>query len=211
MTPTILSLCDLTGNFVKPWTDAGYEAILVDPQHGITNQDGPVLKVAATVLEAMPLIRDYMDDIVFVAGWPPCTDMAVSGARWFKAKGEADPAFYAKAVSVAEQCRMVGMLIGGPWFVENPVSTLAGVFGSPSHYFHPWHYTGLEVGDNYTKRTNLWSGGGFVMPPKRIDQTLGEPDNRIHMATPGPERMNFRSATPMGFAQAVYQANGVAA
>ena len=31
---TILSLCDLTGNFVRPWVEAGYDAVLVDPQHG---------------------------------------------------------------------------------------------------------------------------------------------------------------------------------
>lgn len=207
MTATVLSLCDLTGNFTKPWVDAGYEAILVDPQHGITHQDGPVLKVAATVLEALPLIHDRLDDIVFVAGWPPCTDMAVSGARWFKAKAAADPAFFAKAVSVAEQCRTVGLLSGAPWFVENPVSTLAQVFGKPTHWFHPWHFTALEAGDNYTKRTNLWAGGGYLMPEKQVDEALGEPDNRIHMAAPGPERMNFRSATPMGFARAVFEAN----
>jgi hypothetical protein len=42
------------------------------------------------------------------------------------------------------------------------------------------------------------------MPPAFKDSTLGEPDNRIHTASPGPERANFRSATPMGFAQAMY-------
>lgn len=26
-------LCDITGVMAKPWVDAGYEAILVDPQH----------------------------------------------------------------------------------------------------------------------------------------------------------------------------------
>lgn len=207
MNATILSLCDLTGNFVQPWIDAGYEAILVDPQHGITHQDGPILKVAGTVLEAMPLISDRLSDIVFVAGWPPCTDMAVSGARWFADKWKADSAYLAKAVAVAEQCRTVGMLSGVPWFVENPVSTLAQVFGKPSHWFHPWHYTALEPTDNYTKRTNLWAGGGFRMPTKQVDVSLVEPDNRIHMAPPGPERMNFRSATPMGFARAVFAAN----
>lgn len=207
---TILSLCDLTGTFVEPWIDAGYEAILVDPQHGVTHKDGPVLKVAATVLEAMPLIADRLDDIVFVAGWPPCTDMAVSGARWFADKWKADSAYLAKAVAVAEQCRTIGQMSGGPWFVENPVSTLAQVFGRPDHWFHPWHFTGFDASDNYTKRTNLWTGGGFVMPSIEADTTLGEPDNRIHMAPPGPERANFRSATPHGFARAVFEANQLA-
>lgn len=207
---TILSLCDLTGTFVEPWVEAGYEAILVDPQHGVTHQEGPVLKLAATVLEAMPLIADRLDDIVFVAGWPPCTDMAVSGARWFADKWKADSAYLAKAVAVAEQCRTIGQMSGGPWFVENPVSTLAQVFGKPDHWFHPWHFTGFDASDNYTKRTNLWTGGGFVMPSIEADTTLGKPDNRIHMAPPGPERANFRSATPRGFARAVFEANQLA-
>ena len=203
----VVSLCDLTGNFVQPWVDAGYEAILVDPQHGITHQDGHVMKVAATVLESLPLLAERVGDIAFLAGFPPCTDMAVSGARWFADKWKADSAFFAKAVSVAEQCRTVGEMSGAPWFVENPVSTLAQVFGKPDHFFHPWYYTALEGDDNYTKRTNLWTGGGFIMPPRDIDPALGGPDNRIHMAAPGPDRMNFRSATPMGFARAVYAAN----
>lgn len=207
MKNVILSLCDLSGKFVAPWVEAGYEAVLVDPQHGITHVDGAVTKVAATVLEAMPLIAEMLPRLAFVAAWPPCTDMAVSGARWFDAKREADPAFYGKAISVAEQCRTVGLLSGVPFFVENPVSTLAGTFGKPDHYFHPWEFTMLEPSDNYTKKTCLWAGGGFRMPAPQPDLSLGAPDNRIHAAPPGPERMNFRSATPMGFARAVFNSN----
>jgi len=203
----VLSLCDLTGHFVAPWVEAGYEAILVDPQHGITHQDGPILKVAATVLEAMPIIADRLSDVVFVAGFPPCTDMAVSGARWFAAKEAADPAYFAKAVSVAEQCRTIGLASGAPFFVENPVSTLSKVFGKPDHTFHPYQFTAYEPADNYTKKTCLWTGNGFLMPTPHVDTTVGAPDNRIHAAPPGPERANFRSATPMGFARAVFDAN----
>ena len=45
------------------------------------------------------------------------------------------------------------------------------------------------------------------MPPQHIAGGLSEPDGRIHKAPPGPERANFRSATPSGFAQAVFYAN----
>lgn len=48
----VLSLCDLTGNFTRPWVEAGYEAVLVDPQHGFNSVDGPVTKLArASLLE----------------------------------------------------------------------------------------------------------------------------------------------------------------
>lgn len=45
------------------------------------------------------------------------------------------------------------------------------------------------------------------MPEPQPDLSLGKPDDRIHKAPPGPERANFRSATPMGFAEAVFNAN----
>jgi hypothetical protein len=206
---TVVSLCDLTGNMTAPWVAAGYRAVLVDPQHGTTRQEGPVLKLAGTVEDAMPYLGELIRDgaVAMVFGFPPCTDMAVSGARWFAAKRERDPMFQAKAVMVAEQCRTLGRLSGAPWMVENPVSVLASAFGKPQHTFHPADFTAWEPADNYTKKTCLWVGGGFTMPQPARDATLGKPDNRIHFASPGPERANFRSATPMGFARAVFDAN----
>lgn len=206
---TVISLCDLTGNMTQPWVDAGYRAVLVDPQHPGNSMDDTTTKLSGTIEEVMDhlgyIIRTH--EVAMVFGFPPCTDMAVSGARWFRTKYEADKLFQAKAVMVAEQCRTIGILSGAPWFVENPVSVLASAFGKPQHSFHPADYTGFEPDDNYTKKTCLWAGGGFIMPEPFKDETLGAPDNRIHFASPGPERANFRSATPMGFARAVFAAN----
>ena len=209
MSGTVVSLCDLTGHMVQPWVDAGYHAVLIDPQHGTSSIEGRVTRLALTVDGAMPFLSDLFRDfgIAAVFAFPPCTDMAVSGARWFASKREADPMFQAKAVAVAEQCRTIGRLSGAPWFVENPVSVLSRVFGKPDHWFHPADFTAFEPGDNYVKRTNLWTGGGFVMPAPARDASLGAPDDRIHKAPPGPDRENFRSATPLGFARAVFAAN----
>ena len=210
----VISLCDLTGHMVQPWVEAGYKALLVDPQHGETHWEGrSILKFAGTVEDAMPTIAEvmgYKTPIAAVFAFPPCTDMAVSGARWFARKREADPMFQAKAVAVAEQCRTIGRLSGAPWFVENPVSVLSRVFGKPQHIFDPADYTAWEPADNYSKRTCLWTGGGFVMPQPARDASLGAPDDRIHKAPPGPDRENFRSATPLGFARAVFDANATA-
>jgi hypothetical protein len=205
----VISLCDLTGNMVRPWVEAGYRAVLVDPQHGRTRIDGAVTRFAGTVEDVMDFAGHLIrcGDVAMVFGFPPCTDMAVSGARWFGRKYEADKLFQAKAVMVAEQCRTVGRLSGAPFMVENPVSVLASAFGKPQHTFHPADFTSFEPADNYTKKTCLWTGGGFVMPPAARDGSLGAPDDRIHKAAPGPERMNFRSATPMGFARAVFLSN----
>jgi len=65
------------------------------------------------------------------------------------------------------------------------------------------------LGDNYTKKTCIWAGIGFVMPPMATDPTLRgiEPDNRIHYASPTDDRGDIRSETPMGFARATFQSN----
>lgn len=209
---TAIFLCDLTGAMAEPWVEAGYRAILVDPQHPVgIHTDGLITRVGCIITEAAgylgQVLRMRDEKIVFVAGFPPCTHVAVSGSRWFAAKRAADPHFQAKAALVAEQCRMIGMLAGCPWFFENPVSVFSGIFGKPQHTFSPCDYTALCPDDNYTKKTCLWTGGGFRMPAPNRDTTLGQPDDRIHKAPPGPERANFRSATPRGFARAVFEAN----
>lgn len=158
---TILCLCDLTGTMARPWVENGYKAVLVDPQHGIDHEDGAYLKLARTIEEAFAQISVLVRSgrLAFVAGFPPCTDMAVSGAQWFARKYEADHMFQAKAVSVAEQCRVIGEMSGVPYMVENPVSVLSNVFGKPSYTFNPCDYTRFAPEDNYTKKTCLWTGG----------------------------------------------------
>jgi len=206
---TIISLADLTGKMVKPWVDAGYRAVLVDPQHGTTSDDGRVLRIAGTVLDAAPQLSRTIrtEHVVFVAGFPPCTDVAVSGARWFAEKAAKDKFFQAKAALIAEQCRMVGLMADCEWMFENPVSVFSSIFGKPDYTFNPYDFTAYCADDNYTKKTCLWTSKGFVMPAPFRDESLGAPDNRIHACPPGDERANFRSATPEGFAMAVYLAN----
>lgn len=206
---TIISLADLTGHFVQPWVDNGYRAVLVDPQHGVSRNDGRIERIAGTILEAAHRLGQIIrtENIVFVAGFPPCTDVAVSGARWFPEKAAKDKHFQAKAALVAEQCRMICMLAGAPGFFENPVSVFSSIFGRPSYIFSPDDYTGYCEDDNYTKTTCLWAWGGFVMPDAAKDPEIGAPDDRIHKAPPGPDRTNFRSATPRGFSKATYLAN----
>lgn len=206
---TAIFLCNLTMNMAQPWVDAGYRVVLVYPQHPETGTNGLVERISGTILGALPRLGQIIrsERIVFVFGFPPCTDVAVSGARWFEDKRKLDPHFQAKAALIAEQCRVTGMLAGCAWGFENPVSTFSSIFGKPDHVFDPHDYTGWCADDNYTKKTCLWTGGGFVMPEQNRDISLGAPDNRIHTAPPSDERANFRSATPRGFARAVFEAN----
>jgi hypothetical protein len=205
----VISLCDLTGIFVAPWVEAGFSAILVDPQHTHTSVDGNVLKLATTIEQSFEQLGEVIRSgkVVFVAGFPPCTDVSVSGARWWKEKLAKDRYCQAKAAIVAEQCRTIGAISGAPYFFENPVSAFSNIFRSPDYIFHPWNFTGYVPQDNYTKKTCLWTGNGFVMPSSKVMIGLGEPDSRIHDAPPSEDRGNIRSATPLGFSRAVFDAN----
>ena len=256
---TAIFLCDITGTMGTPWLKAGYDVILVDPQHpeGVTveYQDAewgfPSLTKIGHILnhpETWRVLREAIqsDGVAFVAGFPPCTDVAVCGTKNFARKFEDDRHFQAKAALVAEQCRVVGQLSGAPWFFENPISVFSSIFGKPDHIFSPYQFTEFCRDDNYFKSTCLWTGGGFRMPEQSMEPVVkaavdlvlsrtgklpsdkkkllkahGDkftsaeiewinsyyPDDRIHKAPPGADRANFRSATPRGFARAVFEAN----
>ena len=214
--PLVISLCDISSAMVLPWVEAGYDALTVDPQHGVTHQDGRITKFAGTIEDAMAIISWAFRNrvIAMVFGFPPCTNLSLSGTRWFVRKKTdkswehyQGPNMHFDACRVAWQCENVGQLSGAPWMVENPKSMLTTFWRKPDHKFHPWHFNALAPEDTYTKDTWLWTGNGFVMPEMDHDPSLGEPDDRIHKMPPGKERANIRSKTPTGFALAVFAAN----
>lgn len=208
-TGAVISLFDYTGNMLRPWADAGYQCLAFDIQHGptpyATTVDG-ITYVGGNLKDGalLPAGMAVPENIAMVFAFPPCDHLAVSGARWFKGKGLRKLAeaieLFAVAAEICEDS-------DAPYMIENPVSTISTYWRKPDYTFHPWQYTGYCAEDNYTKKTCLWAGGGFVMPPWLIDDSLPPPDDRIHKAGPGDGRKNFRSATPMGFAKAVYEAN----
>lgn len=207
-------LFDVSGNMARPWLAAGYECWIVDIQHppaydsgGITDASRggeKLFKVNADLTR--PWLPPFdRDRIAFAAAWPPCDHLAVSGARWFKGKGlrklETSIAMFATA---AEFCEWSG----APYIIENPVSNISSHWRKCDYTFSPEHFTGYCEADNYTKKTCLWTGGGFVMPEQYRAEGLGKPDDRIHKCPPGPNRHNIRSETPMGFSFAVFKSNG---
>lgn len=202
----VLSLFDYTGNMVRPWADAGYRCITVDIQHPTGIHTAPldlhpnIEKVGGDIRNFLPPRGEY----AAVFAFPPCTHLAVSGARWFKGKGLRALAesieLFAKAAEICEWS-------GAPYLIENPVSTISSYWRKPDYSFDPCEYAGYEggQGDAYTKKTCLWTGGGFRMPePRPVVPTQG---SKMHLLPPSSDRANLRSATPMGFAQAVFEAN----
>lgn len=199
-----MSCFDKTTNMVRPWAEAGYLCYCVDMQHQRgERREGNIITVGANMLDWLP----PSGEIAFAAFFPPCTDVAVSGARWFRDKGLGSLIrsleLFKRSVDLAE-------LIGAPYLIENPVNTVATYWREPDYRFQP-----NEYGDPYTKATWLWTGNGFVMPPVvKPGDMFGAPTwveptegSKMWKLPPSEERANLRSATPMGFARAVFEAN----
>ena len=91
---------------------------------------------------------------------PPCTDLCVSGARWFAEKQK--DLRQQKAVAffmhfVLANCDRI--------CIENPVGIMSNVYKKPSQIIQPWWF-----GDNYSKSTCLWLKGLAPLKPETIKQ-----------------------------------------
>lgn len=203
-TPHVLALCSRSGNILRPWARAGYGCIAVDAKTTERVErvgDGHIRYVQSDV-------RDYSPpggECAFACAFPPCTHLAVSGARWFQQKGLRT---LADAIDVVGACVNILDNLDCPWFVENPVSTLSTHWREPDHRFNPFQFQGYTDRDEaYTKETCLWVGNGFRMP--RTDSggiSVDQADDRIHKMPPSDERSEKRAETPRGFAIAVFLA-----
>ena len=237
-------LYDYTGIMAKPWIEDGYECWCFDGQHkpGI-ERDGLHVKVgmwfdAHRTDEHVDQIKSMVGDgVVFVFGFPECTYLSCSGARWlYHPDDKAIPVnqrrphpahpnrkkLRADAVILAKMVELVGIKFGCRWALENPTSQLSSLFRKPDFRFNPcdfgWYLPPDDVNpiypeiypgqDAYNKETSIWCGNGFVEPMKN-------PVLPLHKDNPGWKKCggkslktkNIRSATPRGFAKAVFLAN----
>jgi hypothetical protein len=131
---------------------------------------------------------------VLDSGWdlmiahPPCTHLAVSGARWF---GE-------KRVEQSEALDFVRKLLDAPIqriALENPISIISSHIRKPDQIIQPWQFGHGEV-----KATCLWLKG---LPKLKSTQIVEGRVARVHRESPGPERWKNRSRTLEGIAAAM--------
>jgi len=134
-------------------------------------------------------VRDVLGD-----GWdmliafPPCTHLAVSGARWFKDK----------RAEQAEALDFVRTLLDAPIHyiaLENPVSIISSRIRKPDQTFQPW-----EFGHGEVKRTCLWLKNLPKLTPTNIVEGR---EARVHKMAPSPDRWKERSRTFEGVAKAM--------
>ena len=229
----VLSLYDYTGEALKPWAEAGYDCYAFDIQHKDTKFDVDVANGGFIRYEGLDLYdgdnirgllsRFYSRNVVFGMAFPVCTDLAVSGAAWFKKKAEANPWFQDEAVNHAMTCARFYEDLGVPYLIENPVSVLATKWRKPDYSFHPYEYGGyieddaaehprwpeyIAPRDAYKKKTCLWTGNNFRMPTKvSVDPERyhgnGYSTAMMKLGGKSKRTKDIRSATPRGFAKAV--------
>ena len=121
---------------------------------------------------------------------PPCTHLAVSGARWFKDKLQEQ----------AAALDFVRRLLDAPIpriALENPVSIISSRIRKPDQIIQPWQF-----GHGETKATCLWLKNLPLLQPTNIVEGR---DARIHRMPPGPDRWKERSRTFVGIAEAMAQ------
>jgi len=119
---------------------------------------------------------------------PPCTHLAVSGARWFKEKRDEQAQaldFFMKLVE-APIPRIA---------IENPIGVASTILGKPTQIIQPWQF-----GHGETKATCLWL---YWLPPLKPTNVVEGREPRIHRMPPGPDRWKERSRTYEGIAKAM--------
>lgn len=193
---TVLSLFDLSGEWSKPWREAGYNVITMDIQ---TGQD-------VHAFSAQYFVDNYdLSDVYAILAATPCTDFASSGARWFSAK-DADGRTEASKELVFQTMRTIEYFRPAIWALENPVGRIERLTGLPKARltFDP-----NDLGDPYTKKTMIWGRFNAELPVAPVEPTEG---SKMHSQYGGKSQAtkNARSVTPEGFAYAFFMANNYA-
>jgi hypothetical protein len=185
---------------VKPWAKAGYKCWCIDTQHSIRKQrkEGNIIYQWGDVRTWCPpdIARNR---ITMIFAFPPCTHVAISGARDYRIKGTA---MLRDSLEMFAACEHAAKWSGAPYMIENPVGKFSDHMNKPDYTFQPWQY-----GENYSKLTCLWTGNGFVMPTPQIKKKPCTVRQKIIELPPSKDRRDLRSVTPMGFAKAVFKAN----
>ena len=174
----VLIACEYSGTVRDAFLVRGHEALSCDLLP--TDVPGPHYQGD---------VRDILGN-----GWdlmlahPPCTHLAVSGARWFKDKKQEQE----------ESLDFVRLLLDAPIekiALENPISIISSRIRKPDQIVQPWQY-----GHGETKATCLWLKNLPKLMPTDIVEGR---EQRIWKMGPSPDRWKERSKTFPGIASAM--------
>jgi len=174
----VLVACEYSGRVRDAFIARGHEALSCDLLP--TDTPGP---------HHQGPVEDVLND-----GWdvmiahPPCTHLAVSGARWF----------HKKQKEQAEALEFVRLLLNAPIpkiALENPISVISSKIRKPDQIIQPWMF-----GHGETKATCLWLKNLKPLVPTKIVEGR---EAKVHRMPPGANRWKLRSLTYQGIADAM--------
>lgn len=174
----VLIACEYSATVREAFSKLGHDAWSCD----ILETEIPGNHLQCDVRE---ILGDGFDMMI---AHPPCTHLAVSGARWFKNK----------KVEQAEALEFVRLLLNAPIqriALENPISIISSRIRKPDQVIQPWQF-----GHGETKATCLWLKNLPKLQPTNIVEGR---DQRIYKMPPGENRWKERSRTFEGIARAM--------
>ena len=190
----VLIACEYSGAVRDAFIAQGHDAISCD----LLPTDAPGPHYQGDVRD---IIEDGFDLMV---AHPPCTHLAVSGARWFKDK----------QVEQAEALDFVRLLLSAPIgkiALENPISIISSRIRKPNQIIQPWQF-----GHGESKSTCLWLKNlpkltsTCVLPLPASGRWSNQTPSGQNKLGPSPDRWKERSKTYHGIAEAMAQQWGAA-
>ena len=174
----VLVACEFSGTVREAFSELGHNATSCD-----------LLPTEIPGQHYQGDVRDLLDEKWdLMIAHPPCTHLAVSGARWFKDKIEEQK----------EALEFVRILMNAPIekiCIENPVSVISSHIRKPDQIIQPWQF-----GHGETKKTCLWLKN---LPKLEETNVVDGREARVHKMPPGPNRWRERSRTYPGIAKAM--------
>jgi hypothetical protein len=179
----VLVACEYSGRVREAFRSKGHDAWSCDL---LDSEDNSPYHYKGDILG----ILDELHGWDFMIAHPPCTHLAVSGARHFAAK---------QASGVQEEAlEFVRLLLNAPVAkiaLENPISIISSRIRKPDQIIQPWQF-----GHGETKATCLWLKGLPKLVPTNIVEGR---EARVHKMAPSPDRWKERSRTYQGIAEAM--------
>lgn len=175
----VLIACEFSGTVRRAFRQLGHNAWSCDL---LPSDDNSPYHYKGDIFECIGNNWDLM------IAHPPCTHLAVSGARWFKDKVQEQK----------EALEFVQLLLDVDIpriALENPISIISSKIRKPDQIIQPWQF-----GHGETKATCLWLKNLPKLVPTDI---VSGREARIHMLPPSPDRWKLRSITYEGIAKAM--------
>lgn len=222
----VLSLCDYSGTWAKPYADAGHTVFLVDPKHRPadgenvwTFEDG-MMRCCDTARGFLNLLRQgwVKPDFDVILAAPPCTDFASSGARWWSDKDN-DGRTDASVQIVHDILDIIDLVEPTVWALENPVGRIASLVPALDKWkliFNPCDYAGFADdpdSEAYTKKTCIWGRFNADLPTSPVEPVMYERGGKrgswmwANLGGNSARTKELRSNTPTGFSRAFFRAN----